>query len=149
MLVGLGGQMENGSTERERVSYAHWKLVPRTWSAWPWKYFTPRELACKGTGKLKINFKFMDCMDILRSRFGRPISLLSAYRSPYHNARVGGAPLSRHLYADAGDIPIIGMDKFLIERIARETGFTGFGYYRTFLHVDLGRKRTWGGKWNA
>mgnify|MGYP003667875523 CR=1 FL=1 len=30
-------------------------------------------------------------------------------------------------------------------------GFKGFGYYQTFLHVDLGRPRFWGQKelWNA
>ena len=93
---------------------------------------------------------FLDRLDLVRSRFGRPIRLLSGYRSPYHNARVGGAPMSRHLAGDAGDLATVGLDKEVIERLAREEGFTGFGYYRTFLHIDLGRKRSWGReKWNA
>jgi len=147
----LGGEMDHkDAAKRERLNYAHWKMVPRTWSAWPWKYFTPREMACKGTGKLVVVLGFLDRLDLVRSRFGRPIRLLSGYRSPYHNARVGGAPMSRHLAGDAGDLATVGLDKEVIERLAREEGFTGFGYYRTFLHIDLGRKRSWGReKWNA
>lgn len=131
-----------------KVVYEHWKLVPRTATAWPWKYFTPKELACRGTGKLVVVTEFVDRLDVVRSRICVPLRLLSAYRTPYHNAFVGGAPLSRHLYADAGDISTRGIDRATLERIAREEGFTGFGYYRTFLHVDLGRKRHWG-RWNA
>ena len=94
--------------------------------------------------------ELLDRLDVVRSRFGRPLNLLSAYRSPYHNARVGGAPMSRHLVGDAGDLAVVGLDKELIERLAREEGFRGFGYYNTFLHVDLGRRRSWGReKWNA
>ena len=125
-------------------------MVPQSFGAWPWQYFTPKEIACRGTGRLVVNHRFLDSLDILRSRFGGPLRLLSAYRSPYHNAFVGGAPLSRHLFADAGDISIVGLDKFLIERLAKEEGFAGFGYYRTFLHIDLGQRRSWGRKkWNA
>ena len=54
-----------------------------------------------------------------------------------------------HLFGLAADISVIGQDKTLIQRIAEDLGFAGFGYYRTFLHVDLGRSRFWGKKWNA
>ena len=127
--------------------YDHWKRVPRTFASWPWKYFQPQEMACRGTGKLKIEPRLLDNLDILRSRFDSPLTVLSAYRSPYHNAFVGGAPFSSHLKAVAVDLSIVGQDKRLMERLAKETGFTGFGYYRTFLHIDLGRPRFWGMKW--
>ena len=94
--------------------------------------------------------RLLDCLDVLRSRFNRPLRVLSAFRSPYHNAKVGGAPMSRHLIGDAVDLSIVNEDKLLLKRLAKDLGFTGFGYYRTFLHIDLGRKREWGkGKWNA
>ena len=89
----------------------------------------------------------LDRLDVLRDRCGFPLAVLSAYRTPYHNAFVGGAPLSRHLFADACDISVIGLDKLALEKNAKKEGFTGFGYYRTFLHIDLGRPRTWGAKW--
>ena len=130
------------------ISYEHWSQVPRTQSAWVWKWFQPSEMACKGTGKLTIEPRLLSYLDLLRSRFGSPLTVLSAFRSPYHNAFVGGAPLSLHLKALAVDLSIVKQDKRLMERIAKEEGFTGFGYYRTFLHIDLGRKREWG-KWDA
>jgi zinc D-Ala-D-Ala carboxypeptidase len=130
------------------ISYDHWKQVPRTRSAWPWRHFIPKEIACKGTGKLSVNAGLLDKLDLLRSHLGHPLSLSSVFRSPYHNAKVGGAPRSMHLFGLAADIQIIGKDKNLILEFAEDLGFTGFGYYRTFLHVDLGRKREWG-KWDA
>jgi len=55
-----------------------------------------------------------------------------------------------HLFGLAADISIINQDRNLILRLAKDLGFTGFGYYRTFLHVDLGRKREWGKeKWGV
>jgi len=129
------------------VVYDHWKQVPRTFTEWPWKYFKPQEMACRGTGKLKIEPRLLDYLDLLRLRFDSSLTVLSAYRSPYHNAKVGGAPFSSHLKAVAVDLSIVGRDKRLMEQLAKETGFTGFGYYRTFLHIDLGRPRSWGVKW--
>ena len=129
------------------VVYDHWKQVPRTFASWPWKHFCPVELACRGTGKLSVHRGLLDRLDILRSRFGSPLTVLSGFRSPYHNAFVGGAPFSFHIQAKAVDLSTRGQDKLLMERLAKEIGFTGFGYYRTFLHIDLGRPRSWGMKW--
>jgi len=89
----------------------------------------------------------LDRLDVLRARCGFPLIVLSAFRSPYHNAFVGGAVFSLHLKALAIDLSIVKQDKKLMEQIAKEEGFTGFGYYRTFLHIDLGRPRFWGMKW--
>jgi len=129
------------------VVYDHWKQVPRTFSRWPWDFFQPEEMACKGTGKLTVEPRLLGYLDLLRLRFGSPIIVLSAFRSSYHNAFVGGAPFSSHLRAVAVDLSIVGQDKKQMEQLAREIGFTGFGYYRTFLHIDLGRPRFWGTKW--
>jgi uncharacterized protein YcbK (DUF882 family) len=104
-------------------------------------------MACQGTGKLSVHSGLLDRLDILRSRCGFPLIILSAFRTPYHNAFVGGAPFSSHLKAIAVDLSIVKQDKKLMEQIAKEEGFTGFGYYRTFLHIDLGRPRFWGMKW--
>jgi len=149
----MGRTLDNGRERKLKkrmntIAYDHWKQVPRTFAAWPWKFFRPKEMACKGTGKLTVDYRLLDYLDLLRSRCGFPLIVLSAFRTPYHNAFVGGAPMSRHLFADAGDISIVGKDKRLLERLAKEIGFTGFGYYRTFLHIDLGRTRKWG-KWDV
>jgi|TARA_R110002096_G_scaffold173801_1_gene349323 zinc D-Ala-D-Ala carboxypeptidase len=132
------------------LEYEHWKQVPRTFKAWKWKYFSPKEMACRGTGQLKISSGLLDSLDLLRIRFDSPITILSAYRSVYHNSCVGGAVRSRHLFGDACDISIRNKDKFLLEKLALELKFTGFGYYNTFLHLDKRPKRArWGKIWHV
>jgi hypothetical protein len=134
------------------ISYDHWSQIPRTATAWPYKYFLPQELACPRTGELVVVPKFVGGLDLLRSMYGSSLHLGSANRSDYHNAVVGGAPMSRHrlIFADAADISTIDRDRHLIKRLAKEQGFTGFGHYHTFIHVDMGRPREWGKeKWDA
>ena len=124
------------------VIYENWQDVPR--SVWTFEFFSPAEIACKGTGEILINVEGLQALDALRREIGVPFSPNSAYRSAYHNARVGGAPLSRHCLGDAFDIPLSVASKEAIERVGRLVGFQGFGLrYNTFVHVDMGRRRTW------
>jgi zinc D-Ala-D-Ala carboxypeptidase len=132
------------------ISYDHWSQVPRTWSSWPWQFFSPKECSCTGTGKLSVSDGLLGKLDILRGRLGFPLIVSSVFRSPYFNSKVGGSPRSFHLFGLAADISIINQDRNLIHRLAKDLGFTGFGFYRSFLHVDLGRKREWGKeKWDV
>ncbi len=122
--------------------YAHHGAVPA--GDWRWPDFAPGELACRGDGSLLLAPAALDRLQALRSGLGRPLVLTSAYRSPLHNARVGGAPKSRHKEGDAFDISLHNLDREALRRAAEAVGFTGFGHYRTFLHVDCGPERTWG-----
>ena len=125
--------------------YEHWREIRASHTDWPWKFFTPEEMSDRSDGSLVVDVAFMDRLDALRRLFGGPLRVLSAYRSPYHNAVVGGAPMSRHLAGDAVDISTVGMEKReALIVLAGDTGFRGFGYYRTFMHFDLGRPRSWG-----
>ena len=76
--------------------------------------------------------------------------ITSAYRDPVHNARVGGAPLSRHKAGDAFDISLRtsagGHTRAQLLAVCQAAGFTGFGFYSSFLHVACGPARRWG-KW--
>jgi uncharacterized protein YcbK (DUF882 family) len=122
--------------------YNHWEDISP--SDWRGKYFKPHELACKGTGELLISEQLLDALDHLRAKLGRPLKLSSCYRSAYHNARVGGAVRSCHRLGIAADLPLAGMDKSHLIDLAITCGFTGLGInYKTFLHVDLGRRRSW------
>ena len=122
--------------------YENWQDVPS--AAWPCEFFSPKEIACKGTGEILVNVAALQALDEFRKALGVPFSPNSAYRSAYHNARVGGAPLSQHRLGTAFDIPLAVGSKEAIEGAARSVGFTGFGLnYRTFVHIDMGRARTW------
>ena len=121
--------------------------IPRTWDAWPLKYFKPDEIACRGTGEIFVNQDALGKLDLLRSRLGRPLTINSAYRSFFHNCKIGGAPFSAHSTrggASAFDLALGDHDKSVLIKIAQAVGFTGFGVnYKTFLHIDCGRKRSW------
>ena len=111
---------------------------------WKWKDFEPAEIASKGDGSLLINIEAMNRLQRMRELLQHRLIILSAYRDPLHNARVGGAVNSMHKYGRAFDIALDGRDKEQLIMAAQQAGFTGFGLrYATFLHVDTGRARTW------
>lgn len=45
-------------------------------------------------------------LEVLRAELNQPIRVISGHRCTTHNAKSGGAPLSRHLYGDAADIQV-------------------------------------------
>lgn len=124
--------------------YAHFSKVPK--AEWRWKSFSPREIACKGTGTLGVNEDALDKLQALRDNLKRPLLLTSAYRSPEHNRKVGGAKNSQHMQGIAFDVRMENQDPEQFEAAARAVGFTGFGYYpkQGFIHIDTGPKRSWG-----
>lgn len=118
------------------LDYAHWQDVPA--SVWRWPNFSAQEIACKGTGRVKIDAASLDKLQALRTRLGKPLIITSAYRSPQHNAAVGGAKTSQHIYGKAFDVVMANHDPVAFEAAARVVGFTGFGHYpaSNFMHID-------------
>lgn len=89
-------------------------------------------------------------LEVLRAHFNQPINVNSAYRSPKHNALVGGSKNSQHLLGKAADVAIVGIPsgevadaiEFLIEMGLMKEG--GVGRYNTFTHYDIrGTKARW------
>ena len=125
-------------------TFRHFRDVPAR--DWRWKNFSPAEIACRGTGQLKLHPEALDRLQALRDRLGKPLIVRSAYRSPEHNRNVGGAPRSKHTDGMAFDIAMSNHDPAAFEAAAREVGFLGFGFYPRsgFMHIDLGPARQWG-----
>ena len=124
--------------------YNHWRDVQT--ARWRWKNFSPAEIACRGTGSIRVHEDALDKLQALRDRLAKPLIVRSAYRSPAHNRAVGGAARSKHLDGTAFDIAMSNHDPAAFEAAAREVGFLGFGFYPRsgFIHIDLGPARTWG-----
>ncbi len=118
----------------DRVVAPHWRELDLR--QWPWAHFSPRELASRGDGSVCAVLTAGDLLERLRRLIGKPLAITSAYRDPIHNARVGGAPLSRHKVGDAFDIRLADLNRFELADAAAEVGFTGMGKYQTFLHID-------------
>ena len=124
--------------------YSHWRDVPTP--RWRWNNFSPAEIACRGSGSLRVHEEALDKLQALRDRLGKPLIVRSAYRSPAHNRAVGGAARSKHLHGTAFDIAMTNHDPVAFEAAARAVGFKGFGFYPRsgFMHIDLGPARQWG-----
>ncbi|MEG3619591.1 D-Ala-D-Ala carboxypeptidase family metallohydrolase [Magnetovibrio sp. PR-2] len=77
-------------------------------------------------------------LQLLRDRIGKPLRINSSYRCAVHNKNVGGVDGSKHLEGIAFDISLRTGDFTLeeIRELAFREGWTGFGYYDTFIHLD-------------
>lgn len=111
---------------------------------WPWPHFSRFEMACNHCGEEYYWPDFMDRLQAARADVGRAFILNSTHRCSLHNARVGGAPLSQHLKI-AADISLRTHNPKSLYQACRRAGFTGFGFYNSFLHIDLGPPRRWFG----
>jgi hypothetical protein len=131
--------------------YKHWSQVPE----WIWDLtpnFHPRsdkKLASPDTGAIRIDIASLVCLQRLRDVVG-PLVVISGYRSPLHNAYVGGEPNSQHKVHIAFDLSTYGKDYLTVVTAAKAAGFTGIGLYpsRNFIHVDRGPVRFWFGNQN-
>ena len=120
----------------------------QNWDAIRWPHFSAAEMACRHCGEQFVWPEFMDKLEKARASVARPFHIHSAHRCALHNARIGGAPLSQHLTL-AADIGLRGQDPRRLLRACQTAGFTGFGLYQTFLHIDLGPARSWYGNSKA
>lgn len=78
----------------------------------------------------------------IRGLYGKPIRVNSAYRTPVHNASIGGARNSQHVQGKALDLEPprgITIDQFYrdIKSRSKIFGIRGIGRYTTFVHVDI------------
>lgn len=123
--------------------YEHYNEAP--WNKRRWPNFSPAEVACRHCGELYLDEVALDTMQRCRDFYGSALRLNSAHRCALHNARIGGAPQSQHKRI-AFDISIVGKDKARVLFAAQSAGFRTFGFYETFLHVDMRPGRAWSTK---
>lgn len=101
--------------------------------------FRLREYAERGTDRLVVHPALLNALQALRSRFGL-VRILSAYRTPGHNADVGGEDNSLHLYGMAADIEFPGSgDAAGIASYARDVMGLCVGLHASgTMHVSVG-----------
>jgi uncharacterized protein YcbK (DUF882 family) len=121
----------------------HYREV--VWDSKRWENFSPHELACKHCGEFYYDEVSFDQLQLARMILDEPVVIYSGHRCALHNARVGGAPLSMHKKI-AFDVALKGHSLVEMLLAFKQAGFSGFGYYDTFLHVDLGIPRRWWSK---
>lgn len=102
-------------------------------------HFRLAEFASKdGSEKVLVDDALVELLEKIRDAAGGAVTINSGYRSPAHNAAVGGVSSSQHLYGRAADIVVSGASPLLVGQIAEyyldRRG--GIGVYQTFTHVD-------------
>ncbi len=76
-------------------------------------------------------------------RFGE-VKVISGYRSPSHNRRVGGATRSMHLECRAIDFYVAGRNAGLLQYLAGRRDVGGYARYPFgSYHIDNGPRRNW------
>lgn len=119
---------------------------PATQLSWRWPHFSASELACPCRKHCKGEYfhdpRFLDALEAMRREMG-PLPIRSGHRCRVHNAAVGGVQNSYHTKAIAADIAVTDKNRACLLQAAVNAGFTGLGYGRSFLHVDLGPARAW------
>jgi hypothetical protein len=77
------------------------------------------------------------------ANFG-PVTVNSTCRNHRHNAKVGGAPRSRHLTGDAVDFRVHGNLHAVHAFLSRHRAVGGLKLYAGgYFHMDTGPRRTW------
>ena len=108
---------------------------------WVWPHFSAKELACKGDGSIRMDTIFLDILELVRARYGRPMIVTSGYRSPAYNMKVSTTgPEGPHTTGQAVDIAVRGQDALDLLGVALSLGLSGIGVKQhgpsRFIHLD-------------
>lgn len=126
------------------------------------EHFDDSEFACHdGTPvpkELRPNAEFLcqAVLEVIRETIGRPVAVISGYRTPAYNERIGGAKKSTHMTAEgadirAGDVDTLWRAILRLHEDGHLPGLGGVGRYDSWIHVDTkksadGHLRMWGGR---
>jgi uncharacterized protein YcbK (DUF882 family) len=128
-------------------------------------HFSLDEFACKDGTDYPFDWiverltLLCETLEVIRDAAGgRPLRILSGYRTPAWNLRVEGSPKSQHVEGRAADIqhPTLTAAQLhalilLLHGGKKLPHLGGLGQYVSFCHVDVrrnsdGRLRRWDGK---
>lgn len=111
--------------------------------------FRVSEFACKdGSDVIFIAPALVTILQKVRTHFGKPVTINSAFRSPAHNKKVGGSANSQHMLGTAADIVVKGVAPKTVAAYVEKLlpGKGGIGIYDTFTHVDVRETKS---RWNG
>lgn len=112
------------------------------------KNFNISEFACHDGTQIPERFhknvqKLADNLQIIRDEANSPIHIISGYRHPNYNFKIGGAKYSQHLTASAADIVAKNMRPWKLRKLIRKLIKAGkihnggLGAYSNFTHYDI------------
>lgn len=114
-------------------------------------HFKVKEFACKdGSDAVLVAPRLVMVLQSIRSHFGVPVVIHSAYRTPQYNEQANGVAHSQHCYGTAADISVRGQTPAAVAAYARQLmpDWGGVGVYsqKGFTHIDVRETRA---DWNG
>tara|TARA_R110002153_G_scaffold160917_7_gene313311 strand:+ start:776 stop:1207 length:432 start_codon:yes stop_codon:yes gene_type:complete len=110
----------------------------------PWdnKYFSPEEIACKESGILAYDERFLDAITQLRIKCDFPFTITSWYRHESHSIEKSKKEPGVHCLGLACDIAVDRERAFIVLKEAMAMGcFLGIGFQQKgsnrFIHLDM------------
>lgn len=103
------------------------------------KDFSLYEFESPDTREVRLSQELVARLQRLRDLVGKPVQVLSGYRTPEHNATVRGVAASFHVQGLAADVTWEGFEIEAAVKLAEQAGFDGIGRYakKGFVHVDV------------
>lgn len=106
------------------------------------KNFKVKEFACHdGSDEILIDTDLVEKLQSLRDYLGKPLIILSAYRTENYNKSCGGASNSYHLKGMACDVRCDGVKPEVMAVWCEFNGLGGVGLYINrqlpFVHMDV------------
>jgi uncharacterized protein YcbK (DUF882 family) len=111
--------------------------------------FKVKEFKCNdGSDVVFIAPELVTVLQKIRTHFGKPVTINSAYRTPPYNKKVGGSTNSQHCLGTACDIVVKGITPKQVATYAETllNGRGGIGIYDTFTHIDVRESKS---RWNG
>ena len=107
------------------------------------EHFKVREFFCRdGSDPVFIDTELVEILEKIRTKFGKPVTITSGFRTATYNATVAkAAKYSQHLYGKAADIQVQGISVEQVYAYADKllAGRGGVGIYPP----GLGRANGW------
>lgn len=114
------------------------------------EHFHLEEFACHDGTKYPSEWVYSRLMplcgelEIIRAALNdRPMIVVSGFRTPTHNEKIGGVQSSQHLLGKAADIVVEGLKPSavhsVISQLYKDKKITigGLGLYQGWVHVDI------------
>jgi zinc D-Ala-D-Ala carboxypeptidase len=100
--------------------------------------FSINEVRSKGDRTAFIHRDLLKALETLRSRVGKPLGLVSAWRDVAHNRRVGGATSSQHTYGSVPELAELAM-KNVVPRNVLLTAGRAADFNRGYISLENAR----------
>lgn len=113
------------------------------------KNFSSKEFENSTDKEFFLDPELINKLELVREEFGQSITVTSGYRSPAHNAKIGGSKSSQHCLGKAADIRPSASSKEALDKLysicEKHFEAVGDGRNKGFVHIDTrtGKKRRW------